>query len=190
MLFGRGYTRALSSQIAGYWWLSSSGKVTVTPAKAYVRGKIEDILQKEGLKTSPPPAYSSANPHPATFPAFPQADPSASHYTASYKKSESSEVDTPISITKCIGSDRFCYDYGTRVELRRSSDNVLDSYMNLPAKIYNNGTCMWYKDGNLHREGGKPAVVNEYSKREEYWIYGKRVNIYKRTSAYGPPYIF
>ena len=41
-----------------------------------------------------------------------------------------------------------------------------------PAKVWNNGTKEWYKEGKLHREDG-PAV--EYSNGNKYWyLHGKR----------------
>lgn len=43
-----------------------------------------------------------------------------------------------------------------------------------PAIIYSDGSRRWFKNGEYHREGNKPAII--YSDgSEEYWVNGERV---------------
>ena len=44
----------------------------------------------------------------------------------------------------------------------------------LPAIECDDAHMEFYKDGQLHREGG-PAVVSDYGKIKEYWKNGKRL---------------
>ena len=55
----------------------------------------------------------------------------------------------------------------------RFKNGLLDGG-HLPAIECDDAHLEFYKDGQLHREGG-PAVISDYGKIKEYWKNGKRL---------------
>ena len=44
-----------------------------------------------------------------------------------------------------------------KIEYRKNG--ILHRDGDKPAVIYNDGTMFWYKEGKIHRDGDKPAVI-------------------------------
>lgn len=53
----------------------------------------------------------------------------------------------------------------------------LESFDGNPGHVAYNGNKFWYREGNLHRSGGLPAIIRVDSKFEkEFWVDGKRIS--------------